>query len=281
MPEKPFDQIKKMLASNIPKELVEFLPDKWEKVGDVLTLVLPEKLERYKKDVAEKYANVLGCKTVLNDIGGISGEYREPNVEILFGNSDTETIHKEGRIKYKLDPQKIMFSSGNMDERIRMGTISNQNEVIVDLFAGIGYFTLPMAVHSRPERIFAVEKNPVSFNYLCQNITLNNVSSIVEPVHGDNRMIAPKNVADRVIMGYFGDTHQFLPIAFECLKNHCGIIHYHDKFADDAVPNKPIELVVDAAEKYDRKANLLNFKCVKSYAPGISHYVFDVKVGEK
>jgi len=33
-----------------------------------------------------------------------------------------------------------MFSSGNMDERIRMSMISDKNEVVVDLFAGIGYF---------------------------------------------------------------------------------------------------------------------------------------------
>lgn len=281
MAEKPFEQIKKMLTNSIPENVLEKLPDKWEKIGDVLTIVLPEKLEPYKKNIAEKYAMVLGCKTVLNDIGGISGEYREPNVEKLFGNSETETVHKENGVKYKLDPQKVMFSSGNMDERIRMARASNPNEIVVDLFAGIGYFTLPMAVHSRPKKIFACEKNPISFNYLCQNITLNNVSSIVEPIHGDNRLAAPKNIADRAIMGYFGDTHQFLPIAFECLKNHCGIIHYHDKFVDDMVPDKALDIVKNAAEEYNRKINLLNFKCVKSYAPGISHYVFDIKVGEK
>ena len=278
---KPFEQIKKMLNNSIPENLLEKLPNKWEKIGDVLTIVLPKELESCKKNVAEAYAKILGCKTVLNEIGGISGEYREPDVELLYGSNDTETIHRENGICYNLDPRKIMFSSGNMDERIRMAHVSNPNEIVVDLFAGIGYFTLPMAVYSRPREIFACEKNPISFNYLCQNIILNNVSSIVEPIHGDNRMIAPKNIADRVIMGYFGDTHQFLPIAFECLKNHCGIIHYHDKFADDVVPNRPLGFVVDVAGRYDRKISLLNFKCVKSYAPGISHYVFDVKVGEK
>lgn len=277
----PLELIKKSLADEIPSELLCKMPVKWEKVGNVLIMVISEELGSYKKNIAEKYAMVLGCKTVLNDIGGISGEYREPNVEIIFGSSNAETVHKENRVKFKVDPSKVMFSSGNMDERIRMSHVSNSNEIVVDLFAGIGYFTLPMAVHSRPEKIFACEKNPISFNYLCQNITLNNVSSIVEPIHGDNRLAAPKNIADRVIMGYFGDTHQFLPIAFECLKKHCGIIHYHDKFVDDAVPDKPLDIVENVAEKYNRKINLLNFKCVKSYAPGISHYVFDVKVGEK
>ena len=277
----PFEQIKKKISKNIPKEYIDHIPNKWEKVGDILTIVLPNKLAPYKENIAETYASILGCKTVLNDIGGISGEYRAPNVEIVFGSNDTETVHKENGVRYKLDPQKIMFSSGNMDERIRMGKIANKDEVIVDLFAGIGYFTLPIAVHSRPKKVFANEKNPVSFNYLCQNITLNNVSSIVEPVHGDNRMAAPKNVADRIIMGFFGDTHQFLPLAFECLNNCKGTIHYHDKFPENNVPDEPTKRIQKIAEEYNRKIKLLNLKHVKSYAPGISHYVFDIGIDEK
>jgi tRNA wybutosine-synthesizing protein 2 len=168
-----------------------------------------------------------------------------------------------------------------MDERLRMASISNEKEIIVDLFAGIGYFTMPMAVHSKPKKIFACEKNPVSYDYLCENIVLNNVSSIVEPLKGDNRKIAPKNVADRVIMGYLGDTYTFLQIAFDCLKNHTGVIHFHDKFSEKTVPNKPINIVEKAAEKHNKSIKLLQYRQVKSYAPGISHHVFDIKIGEK
>ena len=128
--------------------------------------------------------------------------YREPNVKIIYGNKKTETIHIENGIRYKLDPQKVMFSSGNMDERIRMAKISNPKETVVDLFAGIGYFTLPMAVYSKPKKIFACEINPVAYDYLCKNIVQNDVTSIVEPLLGDNKTTAPKNVADRIIMGY-------------------------------------------------------------------------------
>jgi len=281
MAEKPFEQIKKMLNNSIPENLLEKLPNKWEKIGDILTIILPKEIESYKKDVAEAYAKILGCKTVLNDIGGISGEYREPDVELVYGFGTTETIHRENGIYYKLDPQKVMFSSGNMDERIRMAHVSNSNEIVVDLFAGIGYFTLPMAVHSRSKKIYAIEKNPVSFNYLSQNIVLNNVTHIVEPILGDNRKMAPKDVADRVLLGYFGDTIRFLPIAVESLKNKCGIIHFHDKFPEETVPDKPLEIIKSNLEKYNKTCELISYKHVKTYAPGISHYVFDIKVGEK
>ena len=281
MVETPFDQIQKSLSKKIPARLISKLPKKWEKNGDVVTVVLPLDLENFKEIIGKKYAEILNCKTALNNIGVISGEYREPNVEIIYGSKNTVTVHRENEIRYKLDPQKIMFSSGNMDERIRMANISNEKETVVDLFAGIGYFTLPIAVYSRPKKIFACEKNPVSYDYLCQNITLNNVNSIVEPLHGDNRKVAPKNIADRVIMGYIDKTHKFLPTAFECLKNCTGVVHYHNTFSNETVPEKPMKTVKELAGKKGCKVELLKYKHVKSYAPGISHFVFDIKVGEK
>lgn len=39
-----------------------------------------------------------------------------------------------------------MFSSGNRSEKLRMGKLDCRDEVVVDLFAGIGYFVLPFLV---------------------------------------------------------------------------------------------------------------------------------------
>jgi tRNA wybutosine-synthesizing protein 2 len=274
----PIQEIKRSISEKLPSDLIDKIPEKWEKIGDVLIIVLPKVLDKYKLVIAEKYAEVLNCSTVLNDVGGITGELREPQVDFLFGDKDTVTIHKENGIKYKLDPQKIMFSSGNMDERVRMSKISNVSETIVDLFAGIGYFSLPLAVYSSPKKIYACEKNKLSYNFLCENIALNNVLDLIQPVEGDNRIVAPKKVADRVIMGYIGDTFKFIPTALECLNNFRGIIHFHEKFPDNSVPDKPLRQIQNIADIYNRSANIINLKKIKSYAPGISHFVFDVKI---
>lgn len=276
----PLNHIEELLINDIPPKLFSYLPDKWEKIGDILIIKLNKNLKKYSKIIGEKYAEILKCKTVLNDIGGILGKYRVPKTEIIFGSENTVTIHKENSIKYKLDVQKIMFSSGNMYERKRMANISNKNEIVVDLFAGIGYFTLPLAVYSKPKKIYSCEINPIAYEYLCKNISLNNVTSVVEPIFGDNRKFAPKNVASRVIMGYIGNTHRFFPTAIECLKNGSGNVHYHDVFPDKLVPNKPLKIFKEISEKYNLKINLLNYKCIKSYAPGVSHIVFDIDIGD-
>lgn len=279
MVETPFDQIKKSLSKEIPLKLISKIPDKWEKIGDVVTIRLPSEINRYRKQIGEKYAEVLDCKTVLQDISGITGIYREPNVEIIYGIENTETVHKENGIRFKLDPQKIMFSSGNMDERIRMAHVSNEGETVVDLFTGIGYFTLPMAVYSKPKKMFACEINPVAYDYLCQNIVLNDVTSTVEPLLGDNKDTAPRNVADRVIMGYIKDTYRFLPLALDCLKNNTGVIHYHEVCPDDLLSSLPLNRARDAADDYGKTVRLLKYRHIKSYSPGVSHAVLDIQVG--
>ena len=280
MVETPFERIKRLLSKEVPPDLISRIPNKWEKIGEVGVIKLDSNLEKYSKMIGKNYAEILHCKTILNDIGGVTGTFREPETEIIYGPNTTETIHTENGIRFKLDPQKIMFSSGNMDERVRMATISNRKETVVDLFAGIGYFTLPMAVYSKPKTIFACEINPISYKYLCNNISLNHVTEIVEPLLGDNKEIAPKNIADRVIMGYIGDTHKFLQIAMNCLKEHAGIIHYHDVFPDEKIPKKPLAFIQKSAERYNSDVELITFKKIKSYAPGVSHVVLDVKVGE-
>jgi tRNA wybutosine-synthesizing protein 2 len=281
MIDNPYNQIKKSLYDDIPKELVDQLPDKWEKIGDVLTLKLKSNYDKYIDIISEKYAEILNCKTVLNEVGGISGIYRKPKVDIIYGSKNTETIHKENGIKFKLDPAKIMFSSGNMNERIRMANISKNNETVVDLFSGIGYFSIPMAVFSKPKKIFACEINTVSYEFLCENIVLNDVTSIVEPLLGDNRKTAPDNIADRVILGYLNNSHRFLPTALNCLKNQTGIIHYHDVCPNELIPKKSFKNIQKAANNHNREAELLSFINIKSYAPGINHVVLDVKIDEK
>ena len=278
MQKTPYQIIVERLSGEIPEDLVEIVPRKWEKLGDVLILRFPDKLKAYKIKIAEVYADVLKCRSVLEDVGGIEGELRTPKFRFVYGDRNTETIHVENKIRFKLDPMKVMFSSGNKDERIRMANISNGSEVVVDMFAGIGYFSVPMAVYSRPKKIYAIEKNPTAFGYLKENIVLNHVTDIVEPILGDNREKTPKNVADRVIMGYLKDTYLYLPYAIESLKGNKGIIHYHEICPNELLPRRPVRRLREGAESYGREVEIIRIKKVKSYAPGVSHVVVDARL---
>ena len=266
----PIQEIRKKL--DIPEEHKKLLPENWEMVGDVLHLKLPEELQGKKQKIGKAYADVLEAKTVLLQ-GSIGGTTRNPNVEKIYGN-ETETIHIENAIKYKLDTEELMFSSGNIDERIRMAKIDNKDEVIVDMFAGIGYFTLPMAVHGDPYKVYAVEINPTSHHYLRENIKINRVQDIVKTWCGDNREFKFRG-ADRIIMGYLHDTWKFLPKALDILENK-GYIHYHTRCIDNGYPDA-IKREID--KQINGGYKIKEVKKVKSYAPHVYHVVVDLEIG--
>jgi tRNA wybutosine-synthesizing protein 2 len=137
---------------------------KGKQIGDIL--VVKKEPENIDEIIKLPYIN----KIV--KLGKIHGQKREPDVEVIYGEG-TETIHKENYCKFKFDVSKIMWSKGNTGERLRMSKLPEKNETIIDMFAGIGYFTIPMAVHAKPKKIYAIEINPTSHGYLCENIRLN------------------------------------------------------------------------------------------------------------
>jgi tRNA wybutosine-synthesizing protein 2 len=268
----PFERIR--AALDIPAEAKEMLPDKWEMLGDVLIVKLDSRLEGWKRQIAEAYASELEARTVLQETAPITGQYREPQVEKLWG-SGTETVHLENGIRYKLDAARLMFASGNIDERQRMATISKPGETVVDMFAGIGYFTLPLAKYSRPARVVAHEINPLSHSYLMENVALNGLDN-VEPRLGDCAD-AEEGIADRVLMGYVGTTHLYLRKAIRILRGP-GVIHYHETCPNAMLADRPRARVAEAAKDEGAKAEVLLQREVKSYAPGVSHVVLDVFV---
>jgi tRNA wybutosine-synthesizing protein 2 len=262
------------LKLRLPKGKEALLPQGWEMVGDVLTLRLPPELEEDKERVAAVYAEVLGARAVLLERGIVQGAWRRPQVELVFG-SGTETVHSEGDIRYKLDPAKVMFSSGNFEEKQSMRRLPCAGETVVDMFAGIGYFTLPMAKHAGPRRILACELNPDSYGYLRENIQLNGVEDRVVAVLGDNRDMPGALFADRVLMGYIGGTAGFLPKAFAMVKKG-GLIHFHERYGLDHLPWKMLADIQDNCA--GRRYEVLGWREVKSFGPATIHVVADIHV---
>jgi tRNA wybutosine-synthesizing protein 2 len=271
----PFERARD--AARIPPELKRFLPDKWERLGKVLVLKLPRRLQEHKREIARAYADALEVGTVLQDLSGSRGVLREPTTELLLGTK-TETVHIENYVRYSFDAARIMFSSGNMAERIRMGKTVRPGETVVDMFAGIGYFTLQMAVHGSPKAVFACELNPVSYQYLVRNIRLNKAGRTVAPLEGDCRLVAPEAVADRVVMGHF-DSLEFIPKALRVLKPGGGILHVHCLCRKDRIPEGAWEKVRRKMADGGREAGLVHCERVKSFKPRIWHVVLDVRVG--
>ncbi|RKD93616.1 class I SAM-dependent methyltransferase [Halopiger aswanensis] len=273
---------------------IEAAPSSWAVIGSVVLVTVPEdcpdetELAEALLELHGEADSVLADEGVAND--GQAGTYREPRTRLLAGERDTETIHAEHGTRYGLDPAKVMFSPGNQAERARMGDISGDDEHVFDMFAGIGYFTLPMA--RAGARVTATEINPTAFRYLLENAVLNEVDDRVEAYMTDCRDIAGEIEADRVVMGYYGsangtdadghgtradEAHDFLEHAFEALVPG-GVVHYHEATPENRLWERPLERLSAAAADAGRTVEVLDERRVKSHSAGVVHGVVDARI---
>ncbi|MEJ8542134.1 class I SAM-dependent methyltransferase family protein [Methanothermobacter wolfeii] len=240
---------------------------KWSRIGDIVVV-------NREVDEPSKFLKIPGVRSVVC-VDGIQGPMRRPTVRVLAG-SGTETLHRENGCLFRIDLSKVMWSRGNINERARIPQLVEDGETVVDMFAGIGYFSIPVAVHANPLRVYSIEINPESFRYLRDNIVLNGVEDVVEPVLGDCREMAPELEVDRVIMGYVGTTHHYLEAAMECLVDG-GVLHYHETVPETMKFSRPLRRIERAA--HPRRVKLLDRRTIKKYSPGVWHVVLDARIG--
>ena len=272
----PQKSLKELIANEISVQELARIPAGWQVIGTVIIVTIPEDLDHRKMLIGEKLLQMYPrCSCVVRD-KGIQGALRLPAREIIAGHG-TETIHKENGCLFKLDVTKVMFSKGNLAEKKLMSVVA-PDEIVVDMFAGIGYFSIPIAVHSSPKKIISIELNPVSFGYLQENICLNHVESLVEPILGDCAIATPEGVADRVIMGYVGKTHNYLSKGIKALKPEGGILHYHETTPERLVFERPLNRIQKAALQLEKKVEIIQTRRIKKYSPGVWHVVVDAKI---
>ncbi|MDR6223547.1 class I SAM-dependent methyltransferase [Methanococcoides alaskense] len=265
--------LKEHLIGIIPDEIMRYVPSSWQLIGDIIITHIPAEIRNYRTDIAEKLLLMNPrCNCVVQDLG-IKGPFREPEREIIIGDK-TETIQKENGCLFKIDVMKLMFSKGNLAEKKRMSKLG-KDEVVVDMFAGIGYFSIPLAVHGNPKKVYSIELNPVSHGYLLENIRLNHQEDVIEAINGNCKDVTPVGIADRVIMGYVGTTHEYLQQGISAIKKEGGILHYHETTPECLVFDRPIQRIKNAASALGRDVEIMGCYHIKKYSPGVWHVVVD------
>lgn len=264
--------LRQSLRDVVPDDLP--LPSGYHLVGHVVLLRLHDALMPYAADlgrVTMQYNRRI--RSVAVRTGPTRGCMRLPEYAVVAGTTDTVTTHVECGVTYRLDPLRVTFSGGNRSERIGMTGRVLPGETVVDMFACVGQFSLPIA-RVEGVHVIAIEVNPIAYEFLVENIVLNGNEGIVEPVLGDCRMVHPVNVADRIIMGYLHDTIDYLPHALETLSHRGGHVHMHQ-----AIPTRSIDdikrRVSDLCVRSGFSA-VIGVRRVKTYSEGIGHLVFDI-----
>ncbi len=271
--------------SVIPAELYPVLPRGFQDLNKHIILKLNPQLHPYATDIADAILTLLPrMKAIWLQKGQIKGKFRQPSGLIhIAGDPETEVIINENSVRYKFDFTQIMFAKGNTHERALLPKRIQPGEIIVDMFAGIGYFTLGMAKSKKPKKIYAMEWNPTAYQYLCENIRLNHVENIVEPLLGDNKehvtsLMVQGVRADRIIMGLLPAPVDAIEYALKLVK-HSGsetIVVY------EGVERKESTDLYDSFQQIAKQHNftteLIDRRIVKAFKPHEYHVVLEIAV---
>lgn len=250
---------------------IDAAPGSWAVLGSVILVDAGDVPDRTA--LGEALLALHGAADTVLDRGGVAGEHREPNTSVIAGEGDTETVHVEHGTTYAMDLAVVMFSPGNKAERARMGDVVRDDERVLDAFAGIGYFGLPMA--RAGARVTAVERNPDAFEYLLENAVRNGVTDRIAAYRGDNRRVVPDldGGFDRAILGHY-EAHESLDVVLPALAPG-GRLHLHEATPAALVPDRPVERLETAAAAADRTVSIDAVRTVKGYSEGVDHVVVD------
>jgi tRNA G37 N-methylase Trm5 len=271
-----FQIIEKHNPHNLLNQILINPPKKWEKLGD---LVIFQQGTDTSDWPLSKVANALGANKLAIQAEIDPGIKRQSNMKLILGN-DGWVIHKENFIEYEFDATAVMFSSGNVTERRRMGQINTANETIVDAYCGVGYYTLPFLVNGGAKHVHACEINPDSISALQKGLARNNVSEKCTIHQGDNRktMNDLRGIADRVILGLIPSSMNTWGLAINCLKPSGGIIHVHMNVHENEI-EEWVEKTTDWFTTVSGKtATATHLEKVKWYCPHIRHVVLDIEL---
>ena len=278
------EKLKAELGGILSPQELELLPRGFQTLGKVIILKLHPDLIIHKNIIAQKLMDLLpSTESVYLNKGIIKGSFRTPeNIEYVAGKEDSIVIHKEHGVSYKFDFTKIMISQGNLAERKHLATLVKDGEVIVDMFAGIGYFSLPIAKISNPKQIYSIEINPYSFKFLVENIKLNQLENKITPINGDCKeevlKLSNNGVkADRVIMGVFPAPKEYIKEALTLHKETGTFYHYEGVIDNDNYSDlyQEFEKIV---KENQLGSELIDKRIVKSYGPRLYHVVLDICV---
>jgi len=276
--------------------LIANLPLKWELFGDLA--IIPNSVmnnsqwqdffrsitQEQEREIWQIIAQALKVDRLARQDKIATDMMRTSQVKMLLGHSGEVEINDFG-VKFWLDITKVMFSSGNVTERHRIGNIDMSGEIIVDAFAGIGYYTLPMLVRSNAEHVYACEINPNSIQALQNGAKLNNVGKRLTILEGDNlsTMQQVYSLADRVHLGILPSSKKTWQSAINCLKSSGGKLHIHMNVEEEKIEDFVTycsDSIAKLAKQLGREGivSVEHVEKVKWYAPRIRHIVIDISV---
>ncbi len=291
-------RIKEVLSSlrlrGLSEEEQKKLVKSFDIVGDILIIKIHPELESKSRIIGEALHSLFpGVRTIAAvPLYAHTDElYRTRDIEVIWGDENLETTHKESGCIFKVDLSHVFFSPRLAYERMRIARKVLPGETIINMFSGVGCYSIIIAKMQPQAKVYSIDVNPYAYECMDENVRLNRMEGRVIPVMGDvsDELLMDKGlegVADRVLMPLPERAHHFLPLAVRALKSTgSGTIHYYDihrgrKRGGEELFNVPIQRARETISSAfgNLEMRIEDKRIVRSVAPRTYHVVLDLRI---
>jgi tRNA (guanine37-N1)-methyltransferase len=278
-------RLKALLSEILPEKELSNVYNSYDIIGNIAIIRLKKETKKYAKRIAEALMSTHpNVKTVLTQTAGVSGEFRLRKLSHVAGEKKTSTIHMESECVFSVDVKKCYFSPRLLHERRRIAQQTKDGDVVVNMFAGVGCFSILIAKHAKPKKVYSIDVNPTAVEYMKENIRMNREFGKIIPILGDAKKVIKENLrhkADRVLMPLPEKALEYIPFALLALKKRGGWIHYYG-FEHAGKNEDPVEKAKSKVSKRLQKlgaAFVVSLgRVVRATGPNWYQIVLDIKI---
>jgi len=265
---------KDLLKDVVPGEVLSRIPRSFDIVGDIALINLPEDVLNYGSYVGNAILSINRNVRAVYAVGPTLGDYRVRKLTHLAGVQKSETVHKEYGILIYVDLARAYYNPSLSFEHFRVASEARDNELVLDLFSGVGPFTLHI-VSRCMARVVAIDINPHAIYCLLRSLRLNGrrLKGYVTAINGDASYMLKafrEAVFDRIIMNLPHKAINYIKEAHRVCRQLGTIYLYH-------IAGHEFE-VVEAIDSYmgGLGYEILDVVKVLDYAP--RKYIYRVKI---
>jgi tRNA (guanine37-N1)-methyltransferase len=274
--------IKQVLAGILTPEETAQVYSAFDQIGDIVIVKIPDSLMPKKELIAKAVlGNIKTAKAVFAQVSAVKGDFRIRDLEFVAGENRTMTEYKEHGCRFKVDVAKTYFSPRLSTERQRISEMVDDDEIIVNMFAGVGTYSIVIAKANRTCIVYSIDSNSIANDLCIVNAKINKVQDRVVAICGDASEVIKNQLqgkADRVLMPLPERAKEFIEPAVLALKEK-GIVHYFAHIKADGKKEAQelgLQDASDAFKSYDH--NVMAVRVVREVGPRIYQIVADVSV---
>jgi tRNA (guanine37-N1)-methyltransferase len=274
--------LRRVLTDVLPASELQQISGGIDLIGDIAILRIPSNLQHRSKLIGETIlANLANVKAVYEQVSPVSGEYRTRSLALIAGERRKTVTYREHGAEFLVEPQSVYFTPRLSTERMRIAELVAEDEFVVNLFGGVGTYSIIIARHQPASRNYTIDSNPIAHQLALKNIEVNKLSGRVVAVEGDCREVVQdqfRGKASRILMPLPERAAEYLDTADSAVRPEGGWVHYyaHVHYDTDEQPEKKVQSLL--REMIPDEWRVAYARKVRDVGPRWSEVVLDFKV---